>query len=69
MGETGLLVVAAKIGAEADAQRLRELIRANRDHATWELMWGSPGTMLAARACGLKQEWRDSAELLWERFG
>lgn len=68
MGETGLLVVAAKIGAEADAQRLRGLIRANRDHATWELMWGSPGTMLAARGCGLEQEWRDSAGLLWEQW-
>lgn len=31
-------------------------------------MWGSPGTMLAARGCGLEQEWRDSAGLLWEQW-
>ncbi len=65
MGETGLLVVADKIGSRAaDSRRLRELVRGNRDHPTWELMWGSPGTMLAARACGLEDEWRQSAELL-----
>ena len=69
MGETGLLVVAAKIGApEADERRLRELVSGNRDYMTWELMWGSPGTMLAARACELEPEWRDSAGLLWERW-
>src|SRR5205807_6722683 len=45
MGETGLLVVAGKVGSPlVDQQRLRDLIRANRAHPTWELMWGSPGT-------------------------
>ena len=69
MGETGLLVVAETIGAPgADAGRLRELIRENRDHPTWELMWGSPGTMLAARACGMNDEWRRSAELLYAQW-
>jgi Lanthionine synthetase C-like protein len=69
LGETGLLVLAAKIGSPcADEQRLRELVRANREHPTWELMWGSPGTMLAARACGLDDEWRESARLLWDRW-
>jgi len=69
MGETGLLVVAETIGAPgADGRRLRELIRENRDHPTWELMWGSPGTMLAARACGLEDEWHQSAELLYARW-
>ncbi len=52
MGETGLLVVAARAGAPV-ADRLGELVRANRTHPTWDLMWGSPGTMLAAHACGL----------------
>jgi hypothetical protein len=66
MGETGLLVVAAKVGTPAaDRGRLRELVRENREHPTWELMWGSPGTMLAARACDLEDEWQESARLLW----
>jgi hypothetical protein len=65
MGETGLLVIAARLGAPlADSQRLRELVVENRDHPTWELMWGSPGTILAARAMRLDDEWRDSAERL-----
>jgi hypothetical protein len=69
MGETGLLVVAERLGARtADPEQVRELILANRSHPTWELMWGSPGTMLAARACGLEAEWQDSAELLFDRW-
>jgi Lanthionine synthetase C-like protein len=69
MGETGLRVVAAAIGSRAgDRQRVRELVRANREHPTWELMWGSPGTMLAARALQLEDEWEESAELLWGRW-
>ncbi len=69
MGETGLLVVAARVGSPAaDGRRLRELVHENREHATWELMWGSSGTMLAARACGLGDEWGESARLLWERW-
>ncbi len=69
MGETGLLVVAAKVGAPcADSPRLRELVHANREHETWELMWGSPGTILAAAACGLEDEWRDSAGVLYENW-
>jgi hypothetical protein len=69
MGETGLLVVAERVGSPlADPRRLRELIVKNRDHPTWELMWGSPGTMLAARACGLDDEWRQSAEVLLDRW-
>ena len=68
-GETGILVAAERVGSPvADRERLRELIRANRRHPTWELMWGSPGTMLAARACGLEDEWRESAELLWAEW-
>jgi hypothetical protein len=36
MGETGLLVVAARAGSPAaDEGRLRELVRQNRDHDTW----------------------------------
>jgi Lanthionine synthetase C-like protein len=69
IGEAGVLVLAYWLGAPAaDSERLRELVQANREHPTWELMWGSPGTILAARACGLEEEWRDSAELLFARW-
>jgi hypothetical protein len=66
MGETGLLVVAERIESPAaDRERLQDLVRENRAHPTWELMWGSPGTMLAARACDLPDVWEDSARALW----
>ena len=69
VGETGVLAVADRLGAEAaDPDRLRELVWANREHPTWELMLGSPGTILAARRCGLEHEWRDGAELLYARW-
>jgi hypothetical protein len=69
MGETGVLAVADKLGAPvADRSRLSELVRANRAHPTWELLLGSPGTILAARACGLRDEWRESADLLYARW-
>jgi hypothetical protein len=69
LGETGILVVADKLGAPvADKRRLSELVRANRDHETWELLLGSPGTMLAARACGLDHEWQESAALLYDQW-
>jgi Lanthionine synthetase C-like protein len=68
-GETGVLVVADKLGSPvADLERLRGLIHANRECPTWELLYGSPGTILAARACGLEDQWRDSAELLHARW-
>ncbi|HET7051700.1 MAG TPA: LanC-like protein [Solirubrobacteraceae bacterium] len=69
LGETGILAVAQKLGAPvADERRLSFLVRANREYETWELLWGSPGTMLAARACGLDQEWQESAALLYEQW-
>jgi Lanthionine synthetase C-like protein len=69
LGETGVLVIAHTLGAPvADERRLSDLVRANREHETWELLWGSPGTMLAARACGLEQEWRESAELVYDHW-
>jgi hypothetical protein len=68
-GETGILAAAERVGSPAaDRERLRELIHANRSHLTWELLWGSPGTMLAARAFGLDDAWRESAELLWAQW-
>ncbi|HEU6445815.1 MAG TPA: LanC-like protein [Gaiellaceae bacterium] len=72
-GEAGILLVARIVGAAgADDERLRELVVENERNPTWELMWGSPGTMLAAREAGLAKEWRQSAAILveeWERRG
>jgi hypothetical protein len=69
MGESGLLLVARVVGsAAADDDRLRASIRANARNETWELLWGSPGTMLAARAIGDDDGWRESAELLWAEW-
>jgi hypothetical protein len=69
IGETGLLVVAGKVGSPlADVARLDQLVRQNREHSTWDLMWGSPGTMLAARACDLSGAWEDSAAALSARW-
>jgi hypothetical protein len=63
VGEAGTLVV-----SRTDDARLQELVDANERNPTWEVLWGSPGTILAAKAAGL--EWRRSAEILvdeWER--
>src|SRR3954447_21061659 len=50
MGESGLLLVLELLAPdETRASRLLELVRANRENDTNELMWGSPGTMIAAR--------------------
>src|SRR5436309_15469919 len=60
MGESGILLVC---GLE-NRERLRERIVENERNPTWELMWGSPGTMLAARAAGLDAEYERSAAAL-----
>jgi hypothetical protein len=65
VGETPLLLL-----TRADHERLRELVRANERNPTWELLWGSPGTILAAKAAGLDEEARSSQAILaeeWER--
>ena len=49
MGETGILLLEHGLnGTPATADRLAALIASNFDNPTRELMWGSPGTMLAA---------------------
>jgi hypothetical protein len=66
-GDTGVLLV-----SRADDARLRALIAGNERNPSWELLLGSPGTMLAARHTGFEDEWRRSAEILyaeWERCG
>lgn len=49
MGETPVwLLEHAQSGSAAAAERLAELIEGNIEHPARELMWGSPGTLLAA---------------------
>jgi lantibiotic modifying enzyme len=72
MGETGIRLVLQRLSPSgANADRLAELIGANARDERRELMWGSPGTMLAAaelhRATGEPRWadlWRESASWL-----
>jgi hypothetical protein len=49
MGDTGILLLDQALEpSAATADRLATLIGGNLDHPARELMWGSPGTMLAA---------------------
>jgi len=74
-GEVGILLVAWRLGPNADLEHdLLGLVRANVDSEAEELMWGSPGTLLAARAMANWTEaghWQeaahDGAEALWHR--
>jgi len=76
-GETGLLLVAWRLDPSAElADLLLERIRENVDNEADELMWGSPGTLLAARLMGgwtaeerWEEAWRESAAALLERRG
>ena len=47
-GESGLLLVEELVAGSTDRDRLAALVAANVDAKERELMWGSPGTMLAA---------------------
>jgi lanthionine synthetase-like protein len=54
MGETGIrLVLQRRAPSQANLERLSELIAANERNERCELMWGSPGTILAGRELGL----------------
>jgi hypothetical protein len=51
MGETGIRLTLQRLAPSSEnADRLHELIGANAQDARREVMWGSPGTMLAAAA-------------------
>lgn len=73
MGETGILLLRHAVAPEArTAARLAALIEGNVHHPARELMWGAPGTMLAARflhASTGGEHWaelfRASARVLW----
>lgn len=54
MGETGIRLVLQRLApSQANLERLSELIAANARDERCELMWGSPGTILAGRELGL----------------
>src|SRR5262245_42599791 len=76
MGETSVLMLRhGRTGDRADADRLKAHIAANAEHPARELMWGAPGTMLAAlflfRRTG-DARWADlflgSARKLWSQL-
>ena len=66
VAEPGLLIGAAGVllVSRADDERLGQLVSANARNPTWELLWGSPGTIVAAKAAGLDEEWRAAAAIL-----
>ena len=64
MGETGIRLVLQRLApSPANLERLSELIAANEQDERCELMWGSPGTILAGRELGLDL----TASLEWLR--
>jgi hypothetical protein len=73
MGETGIRLVLQRLApAPANLARLAELIAGNEQDERCELMWGSPGTILAGRELGLdvtaSLDWlrgRRDADGLW----
>ncbi|HLX31417.1 MAG TPA: LanC-like protein [Gaiellaceae bacterium] len=70
MGECGIALVAYRLTGDAGlADRVHELVLANLDSPTNEVMWGAPGTMLVAEAmlawtgdARWDEAWRTSAE-------
>jgi hypothetical protein len=74
-GEAGVVLVAWRLAPSAAlADRLLELVRANVANEAEELMWGSPGTLIAAHAMGdwtgerrWRDAWDESAEALLAR--
>ena len=73
IGESGPLLVAWRLEpSEELADRLHARVRENVGNEAVEIMWGAPGTMLAAQAMltwtGDKrwgEAWRESAESVW----
>src|SRR3989440_1710454 len=72
-GETGIRLVLQRLApSRANLERLSELIAANERDERCDLMWGSPGTILAGRELGLdltaSNEWlhgRRDTDGLW----
>jgi Lanthionine synthetase C-like protein len=76
MGESGILLVAHRLApAPAQEERLLACVRANAENPARELMWGSPGTLLAAQVMYERsgeerwaEAWRESAGWLWDEW-
>jgi hypothetical protein len=76
MGEAGVLLTAHTMAPAAwQEERLLAAVEANVDHPSRELMWGAPGTMIAARvlhertgAERWRDAWRASAEHMWAEW-
>lgn len=62
-GETGILLVACLLGHPLEDD-LRRRIRANLVNEAEDLMWGTPGTLVAATAMGWDDLARESADAL-----
>jgi len=75
-GEAGILLVAHRLApAPAHVERMVACVRANVRNPTRELLWGSPGTALAAQLMlemtgdeRLADAWRESADWLWDEW-
>jgi Lanthionine synthetase C-like protein len=76
IGEAGVLLVAHGFSPTAELERrLLEVVRDNERIPTRELVWGSPGTMLAAHVLWERtgdaawlDAWRTSADWLWDEW-
>jgi lantibiotic modifying enzyme len=74
-GESGILLVAYRLAPSPElADDLLARVRANVDNGAEEVMWGAPGTLIAARLMHdwtREQRWRDAAketaDALWRR--
>jgi lantibiotic modifying enzyme len=75
-GESGILLVAHRLAPTVEQERqLLVAIEANAENPTRELMWGSPGTMLAAQVMHERtgrdpwlDAWNASADILWDAW-
>ena len=65
-GEAGILLVACRLGHQLD-EDLRSRIRANLSNPAEDLMWGTPGTLIAAASMGWDGLARESADALAAR--
>lgn len=63
-GEPSLLLLLLLL-THSDDERLRALVLANERNPIWELLYGSAGSILAARAAGLDAEAERLAETLY----
>jgi hypothetical protein len=75
LGESGILLVAWRLAPTRElADDLLMRVRANVDNEAEEIMWGAPGTLVAARLMAewtQEERWRDAcartAEAVWAR--